>query len=87
MYGGIYYTIVSASPFICFSEAPNSLFNYDLISICETALDDTIELPQILINDYTFLSSNNPKNTKHRGVGLFYKNSLPIKVKDDLFIF
>ena len=33
------------------------LINYDLISICETALVDTIEILEILINGYTFISS------------------------------
>ena len=65
-------------------EAHNSNFNYDLISICETSLNDSVELPDILLNDYTFVSSNNPANTKHGGVGLFFKNSLPVKVRDDL---
>ena len=65
-------------------EARNSIFNYGLISICETALNDSIELPETLLNDYTFIPSNNPNNTKHGGVGLFYKNSLPIQVRDDL---
>ena len=65
-------------------EAHNSIFNYDLIAICETSLNDSIELPDILINDYTFVSSKNPTNTRHGGVGLFYKNSLPIKIRNDL---
>ena len=29
-------------------EAHNSIFNYDLISICETSLNDSIKLPDIL---------------------------------------
>ena len=65
-------------------EAHNSIFNYDLISICETSLNDTIRLPDILLNDYTFVHSNNPTNTRHGGVGLFYKKSLPIKFRNDL---
>ena len=65
-------------------EARNSIFNCDLISICETSLNDSIKLPDILLNDYTFLHSKNPTNTRHAGVGLFYKNSLPIKIKNDL---
>ena len=65
-------------------EAHNSIFDYDLISICETSLDDTTEIPEVLIEDYTFVDCNNPNNTKHRGVGLFYKNNLPIKVRNDL---
>ena len=65
-------------------EAHNSLFNYDLISICETSLNDSVELPETLINDYTFVPANNPANGRHGGVGLFFKNSLPIIVRNDL---
>ena len=65
-------------------EAHNSIFNYDLISICETSLNDSVELPSTLLNDYTFVSANNPTNARHGGVGLFYKNSLPVKVRNDL---
>ena len=65
-------------------EAHHSIFNYDLISICETSLNDTIKLPDTLLNDYTFVQSKNPTNTRHGGVGLFYKNSLPIKIRNDL---
>ena len=65
-------------------EAHNSIFKYDLISLRETALNGSIELPETLLNDYTFISSNNPNNTRHGGVGLFYKNSLPIKVRNDI---
>ena len=36
-------------------EAHNTLFNYDLISICETSLNDSVELPETLLDDYTFL--------------------------------
>ena len=63
-------------------EAHNALFNYDLISICETSLNDSV--PETLINDYTFVPANNPSNFRHGGVGLFFKNSLPVIVRDDL---
>ena len=65
-------------------EAHNSIFNYDLISICETSLNDSVELPESLLNDYTFVPANNPLNTRNGGVGLFYKNSLPVIVRNDL---
>ena len=65
-------------------EAHNSIFNYDLISICKTSLNDSVELPLTLLNDYTFVSANNPTNTRHGGVGLFYKHSLPVVVRNDL---
>ena len=66
-------------------EAHNSIFNYDLISICETSLNDSVELPESLLNDYTFVPANNPVNTRNGGVGLFYENSLPVIVRNDLF--
>ena len=52
-------------------EAHNSIFDYDLISVCETSLDDSVELPIKLIEDYTFVPCNNPNNTRHGSVGLF----------------
>ena len=61
-----------------------SIFDYDLISVCETNLDDPVELPETLLNDYTFEPANHPLNIKHGGVGLFYKNSLPVIVRRDL---
>ena len=63
-------------------EARNSIFNYDLSSIYETSLNDSIKLPDILLNGYNFVHSKNPTNTRHGGVGLFY--SLPIKIRNYL---
>ena len=65
-------------------EGHNSLFNYDLISICETSLNGSVELPEPLLNEYTFVSANNPANKRRGGVGLFYKNPIPVVVKNDL---
>ncbi len=65
-------------------EAHNSLFNYDLISLCETSLNSEIEIPDPLLNEYSFLPANHPDNVSHGGVGLFYKNSLPLKPRPDL---
>ena len=65
-------------------EAHTALFKYDLISISETSLNDSVELPENLIDEYTFVPANNPANVRHGGVGLFYKNSLPVIVRNDL---
>ena len=65
-------------------EVHNSFHNYDFISICETSLDDTVELPDVMLENYNFVSCNNPSNTRRGGVGLFYKNDLPIKIRNDL---
>ena len=48
-------------------EATNSIFNYDLTSICETSLNDSVELPDTLLNDYTFVSANNPVTLEMEG--------------------
>ena len=65
-------------------EAENSIIDHDLIAICETSLNDSVKLPDKLLDDYSFVPCNNPTNTRHGGVGLFYKNSLPIKIRNDL---
>ena len=65
-------------------EAHNSLFKYDLISVCETSLNSSIEIPDPLLNNYNFLPANHPDDVTHGGVGLFYKTSLPLKRREDL---
>ena len=65
-------------------EAHNSIFNYDMISICERSLNGSVVLPGSLLNLFTFVPANNPANTRHGGVGLFYKNSLPVIIRNDL---
>ena len=65
-------------------EAHNSLFDYDIISVCETSLNSAMEIPDPLLNDYTFIPANHPNDVTHGGVGLFYKNSLPLKPRPDL---
>ena len=66
------------------SLAHNSCFNYDLVSICETSLNDSVKLPDTLLDEYTFVPVNNLTNTRRGGVGLFYKNSLPLIIRNDL---
>ena len=66
-------------------EAQNSVFDYDLISLCETSLNDQVALPDEYFNDeYMFIPANKPDNTRHGGVGLLYKKSLPLKIRNDL---
>ena len=65
-------------------EAHNSLFDYDLISICETNLNDSLVTKVPKIDGYEFKSANHPGNTTHGGVGIFYKDSLPVTPRHDL---
>ena len=55
-------------------EAHNSIYKYDLISLCETSLNDSMDIPDPLMNDYTFIQSH----------GLFYNNSFPFTPRHDL---
>ena len=54
------------------------------ISIGEPSLNDSVELPETLLGEYIFVPANNPTNTRHGGVGLFYKNYLPVIGRNDL---
>ena len=45
-------------------EAHNSISDYHLISINETSLNDSVELPETLQDDYTFVHANNTANTR-----------------------
>ena len=54
-------------------EAHNSLHNYDLISVCETSLTDSLvpNVPQI--EGYTFEPANHPDNVTRGGAGILQK--------------
>ena len=63
-------------------EAHNTEHNYDIISLYETSLDDKVEVPEI--PGYKFYSCNHPDGNRSGGVGIFYKESLPLKIREDL---
>ena len=63
-------------------EAHNAEHNYDIISLCETSLDDKVQVPEMA--GYKFHSCNHPDGNRSGGVGIFYKESLPLKIRDDL---
>ena len=54
------------------------------MALCETSLNDSVALPDSYLQDCIFISSNKPDNTRRDTVGLYYKNTLLIKVRDDL---
>ena len=63
-------------------EAHNTVHKYDIISLCETSLDSTTVVPEL--NGYKFHSCNHPDGRASGGVGIFYKESLPLKIRLDL---
>ena len=65
-------------------EAFNVNMNYDIISLCETSLNETIVVEDNLIPGYKFYPWNHPDGSRNGGVGIFYKESLPLRVRLDL---
>ena len=41
-------------------------------------------LDKLVINGYTFIKNNHPQNVKRGGVGLYVKDSLPLRERIDL---
>ena len=69
---------------VSFLEAHNSIFKYDIISLCETSLNHVTKVPANILKGYQFFSLNHPSGDKKGGVGIFYKETLPLKIRDDL---
>ena len=65
-------------------EAQNTNFNYDIISLCETSLNDTVVVPENAFPGYKFHACNYAGGTKSGGVGMFYKETLPLRIREDL---
>ena len=65
-------------------EANNTLFNYDIISLCETSLNDSLKVPENILNGYIYHGCNHPSGKKQGSVGIFYKSSLSLKIRNDL---
>ena len=57
---------------------------YDIISLFETSLNDTIEVPENILPGYKFHAKNHPSGERNGGVGIFYKESLPLRIRTDL---
>ena len=65
-------------------EAHNSIFKYDIISLCETSLNDDVTVPENALPGYIYYPLNNPDGSRNGGVGIFYKESLPLRIREDL---
>ena len=67
-------------------EVYNAIHDYDLIAIVETHLNDTVDEAKLTLDGYSLIIRNHPLNLKRGGVGLYYKESLPIKQRHDFEI-
>ena len=67
-------------------EAYNALYSYDLICISETFLDSSHSDDDHILNmqGYNLIRADHPDNTKRGGVCIYYKEHLPLKVRNDI---
>ena len=65
-------------------EAHNANHGYDIISLCETSLNDAIQVPENILPGYKFHPCNRPYGERNGGVGIFYKETLPLRIRHDL---
>ncbi len=65
-------------------NAENTIHKYDIISLCETSLNEATTVSPNAIPGYSFHPLNHPSGERHGGVGIFYKESLPLRVRPDL---
>ena len=70
-------------------EAYNSVFNYDLIAVSDTRLNQSIDNEDIQIEGFNsdIFRSDHPSNSRvPGGVCIYYKENIPIKRRKDLEI-
>ena len=67
-------------------EAYNALHNYDLICISETFLNsyDLSTDQSLKLKGYELIRADHPSNTKRGGVCIYYKDHLPLKIRNDV---
>ena len=65
-------------------NAHNSIHNYDIISLCETSLSNSEFVPENILQGYSYHACYHTSGEKKGGVGIIYKDSLPIIIRGDL---
>ena len=65
-------------------NAYNTIPKYDIISLCETSLGSDELVPEDILPGYQYIPKNHSSGEKKGGVGIFYKDSLPIIIRNDL---
>ena len=63
-----------------FLNAHNPIHNYGIISWCETSLSNGEFVPENILQGYNYHACNYTSGEKKGGVGIFYKDSLPITI-------
>ena len=68
-------------------EALNTLHNYDIIAVTESALHSSISNDIIQLNGFIPIRRDLPDNVTHGGILLYHKESLALKERPDLETF
>ena len=56
------------------------MHKFDIICMSETFLNNTYEDNDVNLNGYSLLRADHPSNAKRRGVCIYYKENLPLKL-------
>ena len=61
-----------------------TVHKFDIICLSEIYLDSSTPFDDdnLEISDHNFICSDHPSNNKSGGVCIYYKNSLPLRVRD-----
>ena len=65
-------------------NAHNVIYDYDIISLCETNVGINETVPNNILPGYQYYACNHPSGDKKGGVGIFHMDSLPIRIREDL---
>jgi len=65
-------------------EAHNTLHYYDIIALWETSLNTKTTVPKNTLPSYLYHPLDHPGGRRSGGVGIFYKDYLPLKICTDL---
>ena len=67
-------------------EAYNAIHDYDIICLSETFLNSSNSYsdPELRLQGYELIRSDHPSNSKRGGVCIYYKEHLPLKVRNDI---
>ena len=57
-----------------------STYNYDIMSLCETSLNDDVEIPVSLIDGYNFVTLNHPSGNRRVVLGFSTRKICHLKL-------
>ena len=59
-----------------------SMYKHDFVCLSETYLDSSVSDSLLRIDGYNLVRADHPNDTKRDGVCIYYKESLPVRVKN-----